>query len=70
MNHIKDILAGLAIFLVAITFVGGIVGGIIFHDYNQRQVRAHMNEVCIAKGYEAWNDDTYDGKVMGCVNKD
>jgi len=60
MQHVKDILAGLAIFICVAAIIGGIflVPSKIAHENNQKQ--QHLNEVCIAKGYIGWSDEHTD----------
>jgi hypothetical protein len=73
MEHVKDILAGLGIFIVVLAIVGGIflVPYNIAHDNNQKQ--QNLNELCISKGYDGWSDQraVTDGVDLpaGCVNQ-
>jgi len=73
MEHVKEILAGLAVFIVVLAIVAGIflVPTKIAHENNQKQ--QHMNEICIAKGYIGWSDQrtVRDGPDLpaGCVKE-
>lgn len=55
MNHAKDILAGLAVFII----VAGLVLGGIFLAYstgqNNNEKVQHMTELCVKQGYTGWS---------------
>lgn len=70
MEHVKEILAGLAIFLVAFAIVGGIIGGGLWtaHENNVKQQR--MNQLCLSHGYSGWQSGTnggHDYGISGCT---
>lgn len=53
MDHLKEILAGFALLVVALA----IIAGFYFTGQSNGQKSQHMNEVCITKGYSGWVTD-------------
>lgn len=69
MNHVKEILCGLAIFLAFVGLLVAIFGTayVTSHENNVKQQK--MNELCVAHGYSGWQSGTnqsHDYGQSGC----
>jgi len=67
MEHVKEILAGLAIFIVVAGTIAGIIGGFVYSSTQNSDKQQRLNQVCIEKGYDGWEDNSYTHGHVGCV---
>jgi hypothetical protein len=56
MTHVKDILGGLAVLIVALAVLFGVFGGGYLTAEHNRQKVERMIQLCVAKGYSGWED--------------
>lgn len=67
MNHVKEILAGLAVFIAVV----GIITLVVWVGYStaqtNRQKVENMTSLCVAQGHTGWND--YIGCFGGTVSR-
>lgn len=61
MQHVKDILAGLAVFVVVAGTIGGLLAwGIYSSSRNNDKVR-EMTKLCTSLNYRGWSDNSNSG---------
>lgn len=53
MEHVKEILGGLAL----LVFVLAVIGAFFLTGQSNGRKEQQMNEVCVDKGYTGWDDD-------------
>lgn len=63
---VKDILAGLGCFIVAMAIITGLFGGMIYTGQQNNQKVQRLNQLCVSKGYAGWQDDGRSGYTR-CV---
>lgn len=63
MSHLKDILGGLAVTIVALAVVVGVFGGAIYTAHQNSLKVQRMTQLCLSKGYSGWEDSGRDGSV-------
>jgi len=56
MKHVKDIIAGLGAFIVAMALIVGVFGGAIYTGLKNSEKVQHMNQLCLARGFSGWQD--------------
>lgn len=69
MQHVKEILAGLAIFIVVAGFLVLTIGGGMFNAYQNNLKQQKMTELCVAEGHDGWSGSEYNGRLAGCFNR-
>jgi hypothetical protein len=66
MYTFKEVLTGLAIFLVIMTFLVLTIGGGLYNaNTNSEKVR-ELTRYCVEQGFDGFYDDSYDGEKVGC----
>lgn len=66
MDHVKEILAGLAIFIAVVGIITLVLGMMYSAGQKNRQKVENMTNLCVDQGHTGWND--YVGCFGGTVD--